>query len=591
MLWWQLRQVRSAEPAVREQAVRSLAGRTDAQARTAVLEAHRDGVERVRLAVAEVLGQHPSPEGDRVLRTQLKDVSAAVRAAAAASLDARAPTDVEGRALWAFARDSREDVLALGTGAIPFIAPFLASADRATRDRAKDLLGRIEYPRDMASLLGRSRELWLEPARVVDALRVRLDESGDAGVDELARVVQALPDDWGVLGFAMGVLERLGPRGLPGLVVIAHRLEYRRSSECAQVEEAIGRLGAPAASQLLATLDVAAAEGGGLVYRVLRRMKEVAVPAAVAALESSEKHVRQFAAEFLDDVRWQPTGPRQVALHALAGETGEFDHARRTRAVWLEGLRKLPEDAVREIGALARDLRFANRAGASRVLAILDQPMIDLIGDPDPAVATVAMSASGTRRDERAIDALLLGLAEGDPGIRGAAARALGEIGTEAVVAPLIAAFGQGLEDAAQALYVVQDDRRIGPALAARIATVLEPHRRAAESDRVAAVNQQVLELLAEIGKYQELGNEPSMSFHDPRMSAGVTVYRLEQLLETDAARLSSEALGRITTLGVLFEQVQREVSDDIRLFTEPVDLSAVRRHAGRELDRRSARD
>jgi HEAT repeat protein len=589
MLWWELRQVRSPEPTVREKAVRSLAGRTDAQALSAVLGAKDDSSERVRLAVAQVLGQHPSPEGDRVLRAQLKDVSIAVRTTAAASLAPRAPIDVEGRALWAFASELREEVLALGVDAIPFLTPFMASADRATRNRARELVGAIDYPQDMANLLGKSRDLHLDQDRAADELRARLDQSGDEGIHELARAVQALPDDWDVLGFAMDVLRRLGIRGLPGLVIIANRLGYDHSHERAQVEEAICHLGAPAASQLIATLDVEAAEGGGLVYRVVRRMKDVAIPDMVLALESKEKHVRRFAAEFLDDMRWQPASPRQRALHALAGEADVIDRTRRTREVWLEGLRQLPNDAVREIDAMARDPRFPHRAGAARVLAILDQPMVDLIGDPDPGVAMVAMTASGTKREIRAIDELALALAKGHPGTRDAAARALGEIGTDAVVAPLISAFEHGLEAAAQALYVVQEDRGIDPVLAARIATVLEPHRLATESDRVAAVNQEVRELLAEIQTCQELGDKASMSFHDPRMSAGFTVRRLEQLLETDAARMSSEVLETITALGVLFEQVQREVSDDIRLFTVPMDLSAVRRHAGGELERRSA--
>lgn len=186
------------------------------------------------------------------------------------------------------------------------------------------------------------------------------------------------------------------------------------------------------------------------------------------ALGSDSAAVRRRAAEFLGEVSEEED---QATVDALLRAATKDDDGE-VRAAAVDALDELGQAALEQLlseltgtggseAAWVTAQKFARalkadrpelRMAAANALGRLDDPssvqhLVGALDDEDPRVRLRACQACGTFADPRSVPALTTRLTEdGDPRVRRAAANALGNVGTDQALSPLLDLLDDGDE-------------------------------------------------------------------------------------------------------------------------------------------------
>lgn len=134
---------------------------------------------------------------------------------------------------------------------------------------------------------------------------------------------------------------------------------------------------------------------------------------------------------------------------------------------------KLMTDGDREIAQAAKDA-LAGLPGAAA-----DEAAMKLVGGATPAEQLVGVELIGRRRMVDSVPALIVTAERGEPAVRAAAYKQLGELATEQEIPTVVALLVQGqsegdIEAAEQALTILAGRSKEGVAVAARVVPALE---------------------------------------------------------------------------------------------------------------------
>jgi len=469
MLWWTLRQLRSASPATRRQAASRLgiAGNTAAVAPLAW--ALKDPDNSVRLAALEGLGRIGDPTAAEAILAAARDSetgrgsedAAALRAAAASAL------------------------AALGPG----VAGVLVEAARDRNPRAREVAVSA-----IAGLGGLEAEQVL-----LSALR-----------DDRSNVRQAA---------ALGLPQAAALRAVePLAAVLTHKDAQTRRSAV----QALGMIAGDEAAAALApaTRDKDQSVREAAIEALGRVGSRRAVESLLALYCGSDRDTRQLAAAALKPMAWTPADERERAVHAI------------------------------------------------------------LHGDHEAAA----------REGRAAIEPLVTALADKDPGVRRAAAAALGQIGGAGAAAPLVGALADHEEAVRRA--ALQSLRRLGPVAFTVVVDALE--------SKAAAVRGAAKDVLVAIPQAPGVVSSLLQSCAGRlRGQSGQVEVLISGADASGRARLAVETLGRILEHAVdrIPEPELRAVAElaDLELLDDPdnpagaerVSSEPLRERARQELERR----
>jgi HEAT repeat protein len=356
---------------------------------------------------------------------------------------------------------------ALGTmgaqRAFPALLRHLANVNDEVRARCATALGELADSRALVPLLDR---LLVDPAPVVRE-RIALGLSHFHTPDVIDRLVHALrdPESW-VRMRSIEALERIGSAAEGPLVValddpdpevrvrVAVALERLGvTDKVVQLIEA-GETGA-AASELLVRLS--AGGTSELLTQLLRhrstqvrqavitavtRVRRLELVAELVQTASSDDEAALRAHAF-DALRALEAGEALTA--AVAGLT-DPDQRVRAAAVTLIGKLGGPEE-IELLRSRTSDPDAAVRAAAAGGLGAMraeaEADFLRLLGDPKPAVRLAAVAGVAAARLRSLVPTLIELLEDNDEDVRLGVAQALGELGDQAAVAPLVRAFYQ----------------------------------------------------------------------------------------------------------------------------------------------------
>lgn len=449
MLWWTIKQLKSANVSTRLQAVDQLAedgslkagdaligafGDADESVRKAaakalaysrnelflqpILRALRDKNEHTRATAADALRQFRNSEAIPGLVPALSDPSGTVRWSAARALEALGwtPADNATAARFAVARGKIEEAASCGPEAVDALTIVLQSGAYHQRREA------------VASLCH------ISDARVVRALLVALKDSDDqvrsAAVEALCKIAD--PESADALIHALNdpnkhvravATEALGQFGGPGAVeplLRAFRDKQWEVREAACV--ALGRTKDPRAFDPL----VRALKDGDREVReaAVRGLNHLNDPRAIGPLLGTfvDEHdsVRQLAFSALSglDLHWEQSGAARAAMPML-------QEALKHNQYWV---RQAAADALARIGSLKHVEPVA-------------------VAPAEFVPAPVLIDVSHLRK-QATVDVLVGLLSDFDQELRFAAAEALGRIGQASAIAPL----ARSLKDADKAV-------------------------------------------------------------------------------------------------------------------------------------------
>ena len=189
-----------------------------------------------------------------------------------------------------------------------------------------------------------------------------------------------------------------------------------------------------------------------------------AVESLVTALSDSDGEVRRRSAIALDKLGWEPQDDRQCALRAVA--LGRWHETMRLGTAAVEPLsavlrhggwttRQQVVEAlgiigdVRAVESLIMSLADSDRGVRRRAVRALRmigmeavEPLIAALHHSDREVRRQVAEVLGTMKDGRVVKPLVAALGDSDNGVRWQAAEALGKMGEEAVE-PLVAVLGE----------------------------------------------------------------------------------------------------------------------------------------------------
>jgi len=334
------------------------------------------------------------------LRAVLGDASAAVRAAAAASLGRMGPA----------------------AGVIPDLVGLLADADETVRGQAAEALGQVGVgdPATVPALAG----LLEDPSPAIRAAAAKaLGALGTAGAAAVPALVPLLQDrDEGVRETAAAAVGRMGTLPDSAAETLTEGLASDDNVVRARTAEALGAIGEAAADTAPALVeamdddnDRVRAKAVEALGKIGESAAEAAVPRLVRALKDPDNWVSALAAEALGEMG-------AGADEAIPALVRSLRHSNpQVRANSAEALGKLGPAAKAAVPALERaaaDEDGGVRLGAVRALGEVGPPTAAsarvvraALADPDPharAAAAEAFGAWGEADEETRAD--LLGL-------------------------------------------------------------------------------------------------------------------------------------------------------------------------------------
>ena len=440
--------LRDPHPGVREQAARVLGRCGDAGSAPLLRDLlARDPEEEVRAAAAGSLGELADPPTVHALREALSDRSHAVRAAAAAALDAlgwRSESDDE-RATHLVATAQWPALARLGAVAVPWLVRVLGDDHYEVRRGAGETLlglGPVARPALVRAREGPDPAVRDEAAALLARMPggpvVAPADAGDIPPAPPAAEPAPLPGEAGTADHAPAVapelapadrppgpedrpaaLRRLGLLGDPAaLGTLAAALYAGSPDERLAAAEALasmppnravpaltgalldpdpalresvaaslGTLAAPAAMSFLIDCLADPDEGvRGVAFDALARAGPTAFPALVAALGRPEQEIRASAVDLLAHAGYAPRSDKEALALALGAE----------------------------------DWRCLSRFGEDAL-----EPLAALLVHPDPTIRLGAVVALGGIPGERAADLVRQAYADPSPLVRNRAAQLL----------------------------------------------------------------------------------------------------------------------------------------------------------------------
>lgn len=405
MLWWQIIQTKIGGVETRKKAIEQIGASGEANAVETIGKiALDDGSTEVQAVAAQVLGKMGDPAAMNTLIMMLKYGKPDVQQAAAEAMKQIGDTSCI-EPLVQVLNEMNPELRAIGVDglvhfaekSLPLLVKNLHNVNRSARKSSIEALAKIGLP----------------AAEAVPALFLDKEHT--------------------VWETAIDALIAIGPQGVPALLKsLAHENENVRK----HVAMALGKIKDPAAVEVL-----------------------------VLALQDTSAAVRELANKALKNQDWQPASDEQQALRHVAERDFEKAAALGDKAIHA----LVPALTEKDPGTRERVATALASIGSAAVA-----PLIDALQHPDPMMRACAARALGEIRDDRALEALLpmlndsditmrenivaafwkagtpkamVGLVEAlkdeDRLIKARAARALGEIGNESIVEPLLAVVEQ----------------------------------------------------------------------------------------------------------------------------------------------------
>ncbi len=526
MLWWTLRQLRSADPLDRELAARKLGYSKNVRAIKPLIGALKDAHRKVRKAAAEALEElryEPQGIAERpwiFVAREAWDSAVSLGAIAIEPLIVA----LNDHSTYTTAAKAAEALGAIGdAGAVEALIAALkdsASFSVDTRVNAARALGKIGDPSAIAPLTAALRDPALDvlsaAASALDALRYEVKDAAQQASIFVAH------QDW-------ENATKLGAVAIEPLIG-AFKSLYGRDSE--KAAEALGKIGGQrAVGALIDALKDQDERKCRVAAEVLGEIGDArAVEPLSTALKSSEWQTRRIVAEALGKIR----DPRAVAPLVAAVKDPDSE----TGIVVAMQLRKFGKAAVEPLIGLLNEAdewmrRYAKMRGLVsptlselRRLSRLEsfKPLhreletyekmtrvyntarscaareLGEIGDPravEPLIATLdadvdtAASALGEMGDTRAVEPLIAALKDSDsfrPDTRSSAARALGKICDPRAIEALIGALedsDKNVRTAAADALALLGNPTVEPLVAAKNKYLHEAEERAVTSIRV----------------------------------------------------------------------------------------------------------
>jgi HEAT repeat protein len=394
---------------VRERAAEALGRMGDTRAVEALIAALDDGAQEVRRRIAETLGQLGDTRAVESLIAALKDSDAFVR---------REVTEALGKL-----KDKR---------ALVSLMASLKDSNYEVRLSAAEALGKLGDTgalKPLIAALGDSHE------------EVRLCATRSLGqIWELPALTQFGSKSWEE---RLKAAETLGELGEPRLVgpLIAGLNDSHPQVQSA-VAEALGKMGKPAMRPLIAALRDSNEQLRSGAAKALGELGDTrVVEPLIGALKDSKASVRKEVAEALGRLG----GPRtvQVLLKALR------DSNRTVRSTAARALGNLGEPAVDSLIAALKNNDQRVRSGAAKALgkAVGElqneramEALVDIIEDGDALVRRAVVEALGWVKGTQAVASLTNALKDIDWRVRLGAVEALGRLRDAKVIEPIIAA-------------------------------------------------------------------------------------------------------------------------------------------------------
>jgi len=471
--------------------------------------AHADA--RTRYAAIEALGNIGDPRAVAPLAAYLRSADGQARQRAVEALGKIGDRRVVP-ALVACLEDRNEDIRVLAVEAlgkiadpraVPALIAQLEGGSRAVRAAAAEALNRIDDPRALEVLISRlgSADWWthrptvqalvrLGPAaagpvtaRLYDSdYRVRrgaaevLGQIGDLRAIE--PLIERLEDtDWRVSQAARDALVQIGA---PAVAPLVARMESGSKGMRAAAADTLSRIDDPRAEEALISC---VGDPDWWVYRpaveVLSRLGGPAVGPLLTRLNDPDQRVRRLTVEALQQIG----DPR--AIVPLVGQLQDPSEAVRRAAV--NALVQMGRQALPVLLARLKSGDEAARVGAIEVLRRIGDPqaepaIIDQLEHPHWSVRQAAASALGEIGSDSSVWPLIARLTDGDRRVQAAAAEAIERLGGLSVE-PLVSHLSH--RDVNVRLTVAHALRRVGnvsavPALIGRLDDEDQRVRRAA---------------------------------------------------------------------------------------------------------------
>ncbi len=458
LLWWRQRQLRSANPAKRQQALLKLAERGDPAMVPVLLAGLEDEHAMVREAAAGALGGSGDGRAVDPLLKALGDPDPGARRAATGALEqmARMSLPPPKRAVIAVALEKWDDAVALGAAAVIPLKKTLQSSDALVRAAAAGALGRISDRRVVDYLLAALPDAdarvrlqavaGLTPHAAGKAFQPLLGllPDPDTHVRQAAAVaVGTCADERAVdpllAALRDPVVHDIAVRGLETLTAanLAEGARARIAVALRRWDEAVA-LGDASLPSLVATLSEA---DPGVREAAVRALGRISSPLVVEPLQSSLRDLR--ASVRLAAVEGLARLGGRAAVEALPALLGDADAGVREAAIAGLGASRDAGAVTPLIGALRdAELRDAARRGLEALLA-----------SPIAAAARGRVAVALRRWDDAvalgadAVEPLLVAVADPDAAVRRAVVQALGRIGDGRAIEPLLRAVGD--QDAA----------------------------------------------------------------------------------------------------------------------------------------------
>jgi HEAT repeat protein len=410
------------DPNVRIAAIRALARTGEQEAMGQLIRALRDPKPEVREAAVLALQQHGDRQAVEALADSLGDQDGGVRWRAAKALESFGwhASDDEHKLQYALAVGNFSSAAALGTDAVEPLMNIFKDREFSKRRAVLEALAKTGDTRVVKVLISALKDS--DPQIRVTAAELFVEIPDAQGVDPLSKCLRDNADV--VRAAAATALGKL--RDVRAVEHLIRALGDRNWAVRKASVEALGILQDPTGLEPIAGLlkdpDTDVREAAVLALGQLRNAR--AVEWLVVSLADPQTTVRSAAGAALQriDEQWLRSEGAQRAIPAL-------ESAMRHKDYWVRHSASAVCESIRNAHVLGPVVRASPDTEAQlRRGAALDA-FIEVLCDPDRDLRLAAAEALGRIGDERSVQPLLDSLADDDPWVRSAVSAALAALG------------------------------------------------------------------------------------------------------------------------------------------------------------------